>query len=332
MSVTDDRDSHRVTSVHVLLGVLIAGVAVQGVLRAYVHSNPRLQVATTIFVSIFVQAIPFVALGTVVSGAIAAFVSPGVLRKVLPRNEVAAVGVASVAGMALPGCECGAVPVSRRLVEKGAPVAAAVAFLLAAPAINPVVLVSTIVAFPGEPAIVVSRFCGSVLTAVCMGLIWSRFGRAEWIVARARARLHTHETDSRWETFVEAIRHDLLQSGAFLVVGAAASALLHLYVPASFYDSLARHLVLSIASMALLAVVLALCSEADAFVAASMSALPLLPRLVFLVVGPAVDVKLFAMQVGTFGPRFAIRFAPTTLLVAVACATVVGSIALGGVR
>jgi uncharacterized protein len=84
--------------------------------------------------------------------------------------------------------------------------------------------------------------------------------------------------------------------------------------------------------MALLAVVLALCSEADAFVASSLTALPLLPRLVFLVVGPAVDVKLFAMQAGMFGRRFAVRFAPATFVVATLTATVVGYVVLGGAR
>jgi uncharacterized membrane protein YraQ (UPF0718 family) len=84
----------------------------------------------------------------------------------------------------------------------------------------------------------------------------------------------------------------------------------------------------AIVNMALLAVVLALCSEADAFVAASLTMLPLLPRLVFLVVGPAVDVKLFAMQAGMFGRSFAMRFAPATFVVAALAATAVGSLVL----
>jgi uncharacterized membrane protein YraQ (UPF0718 family) len=88
--------------------------------------------------------------------------------------------------------------------------------------------------------------------------------------------------------------------------------------------------VLGIVVMALLAVVLAICSEADAFVAASLSALPLLPRLVFLVVGPAVDVKLIALQVGTFGKTFALRFAPLVFTVAVVSGTAAGLVLLGG--
>ena len=110
----------------------------------------------------------------------------------------------------------------------------------------------------------------------------------------------------------------------------AAAAALHVVVPRWVFENLAAHLVLGVVVMAALAVVLALCSEADAFVAASMTMVPLLPRLVFLVVGPAVDVKLFAMQAGMFGRAFAARFAPTTLLVATASACAVGLFVLRG--
>jgi uncharacterized membrane protein YraQ (UPF0718 family) len=81
--------------------------------------------------------------------------------------------------------------------------------------------------------------------------------------------------------------------------------------------------------MAVLAVVLSLCSEADAFVAASLTMVPLVPRLAFLVVGPAVDIKLFAMQSGMFGRAFALRFAPATLVVATVAATAIGVLVLG---
>ncbi len=108
-----------------------------------------------------------------------------------------------------------------------------------------------------------------------------------------------------------------------------AAAALHVLVPAWVYEHLAGQIVLGIAVMAVLAVVLALCSEADAFVAASLSMLPLLPRLVFLVVGPAIDIKLFAMQAGMFGRAFAIRFAPVTFAVAVLAGTGVGMLVLG---
>jgi hypothetical protein len=98
------------------------------------------------------------------------------------------------------------------------------------------------------------------------------------------------------------------------------------------FEHLATRMVLGIAAMAVLAVILALCSEADAFVASSLSMLPLLPRLVFLVVGPAVDVKLAAMQAGMFGRAFAARFGPATFVVATVIATATGVLVLGGAR
>jgi uncharacterized membrane protein YraQ (UPF0718 family) len=286
--------------------------------------TPALRTAATVFVAVCVQAMPFLVLGVLVSAAIAAFVPAELLRKVFPRNETAAVGVAGVAGIALPGCECASVPVAGRLMRHGVPVPAAVAFLLAAPAVNPVVLVATAVAFRTAPVMVPARLVASLLTSFAMGWLWSRFGRPEWIVRRAVAALPEHAGRSRCAVFTETARADLLDAGGFLVVGAVASAAFNVLLPRSWLPAVGGHALVAVPVLAVLAVVLALCSEADAFVAASMSALPLLPRLVFLVVGPAVDLKLIALQAGMFGRRFVARFAPATFVVAIGCALLVG--------
>ena len=127
-----------------------------------------------------------------------------------------------------------------------------------------------------------------------------------------------------WKVFVTTMLGDFTQAAGFLVLGAAAAATFKTLVPAQIMETIGGSLLLSIALMALLAVVLALCSEADAFVAASFSTIPLVGKLVFLTVGPAVDVKLAAMQAGVFGRRFAVRFAPLTFAVAVLVGTAVG--------
>jgi uncharacterized membrane protein YraQ (UPF0718 family) len=220
------------------------------------------------------------------------------------------------------------VPVARRLIGQGVPDSAALTFLLAAPAINPVVLVSTAVAFPGEPRMVLARCVGSLATACVMGWIWQRVGRAEWIAERARRAAPQATGGGRWAVLAETARHDLVAAGGFLVLGALAAATLSVLVPPAWMDALAGQLLLAVLVMAVLAVVLALCSEADAFVVAALSMLPLLPRLVFLVVGPAVDVKLIALQAGTFGRAFAARFAPATFVVAVLCAVGAGAVLL----
>jgi uncharacterized membrane protein YraQ (UPF0718 family) len=314
----------------VLLASLIALALAAGAMSAFVNGHADVSVAATVFCGVFVQALPFLVLGVVISGLIAAFLSADRLARGLPRRPAVAVAVAGVGGAALPGCECGSVPVARRLFGDGGSGAAALTFMLSAPAINPVVLVATAVAFPGQPAMVFARCAASLITAITMGLLWQRWGRDEWVTRRLPT---PHATGaSRWEVFIEAARHDFLQAASYLVLGAAAAALLRVALPPWLFQHIAGHLILGVLTMAVLAVVLALCSEADAFVAASLTMLPLLPRLVFLVVGPAVDVKLSAMQAGMFGRAFAIRFGPATFVVATVVATVVGLVAFGGVR
>lgn len=319
-----------ITSLEILCVLLILAVVFQGNV-ASILDVPKLRTASTVFVAVCVQALPFLVLGVVLSGAIAAYVPASALRKALPRKQVLAVPVAGVAGVALPGCECASVPVSRRLIQQGVPASAALAFLLAAPAVNPIVLVATSVAFPGRGDVVLARFVGSLLTSIVMGWLWARFGKLEWMAERALRRLPEQTEGPRWKVFVEAVRHDLVSSGGFLVIGGVTAALMNVYIDQQWLNTISGNIVLGVILMALLAVILAICSEADAFVAASLSMLPLLPRLVFLVVGPVVDVKLIALQAGTFGRSFAFRFAPITFVVATVCAVATGLVIFGGV-
>jgi uncharacterized membrane protein YraQ (UPF0718 family) len=217
------------------------------------------------------------------------------------------------------------VPVAGALIRRGVAPAAAFAFLLASPAINPVVLVSTAIAFPDRPSMVLARFVASLATAVIVGWLWLRFGRPAWL---RPIRIADPHTDTGWPAFLASCRHDVVQAGGFLAIGALAAAALNVTVPPQWLDAVAARPLLSVLALAALAVVLSICSEADAFVAASLSQFSLTARLAFLVVGPMVDLKLFAMQAGTFGPRFATRFAPTTFAVAVIVSTGVGWVLL----
>ncbi len=318
----------RPAPVWVIAALMVAFALVGSTLRSAVYDSTALSTAGTVFAGIFVQALPFLALGVVLSALLATFVTPDRLSHWLPSRPSAAVVTAAVGGAALPGCECGSVPLARRLFGEGALGAAALTFMLAAPAINPIVVVSTVVAFPGMPEMVGARVGASLLTAIIMGLAWSRWGRSEWITRRLPT---TGASEGpRWRVFTETARHDFLTAASYLVVGATAAAAMHVLVPQWVFERLAGQLLIGVVVMAFLAVVLALCSEGDAFVAASLTMVPLVPRLVFLVVGPAIDIKLFAMQSGIFGRAFAIRFAPATFLVATVVATLVGVLTLGG--
>ncbi|RST13935.1 hypothetical protein E2C00_22540 [Streptomyces sp. WAC05374] len=294
-----------------------------GALALPVLNHPGFRAWQTVCVALTVQALPFLLLGTIVSGAVNAFVPARVFSRALPRNPALAVPVAGAAGVVLPGCECASVPVAGSLIRRGVTPAAAFAFLLSAPAVNPVVLVSTAVAFPGQPGMVAARLVASLVTAATMGWLWLKWGRAEWLSMPARHTGH-RAGHSRWEEFRLGFQHDFLHAGGFLVVGAMAAATFNVLVPRSVLDAFAGSPWLSVLFLAALAIVLAVCSEADAFVAASLTGFSPTARLTFMVVGPMVDVKLIALQAGTFGRAFAVRFSAATAVVAVACACLTG--------
>ncbi|GLY08125.1 permease [Actinoplanes sp. NBRC 101535] len=317
-------DSWRIGSLEWLAVVLVLLLLVRDRLAGWL-SGPGLQTWATVFVSVMVQAVPFLVFGVVLSAVIAVFVPRSFWARALPSHPVLAVPAAGVAGVVLPGCECGSVPIAGSLIRRGVTPAAALAFLLAAPAINPIVLTATVIAFPGRPEMAVARGLASLVVAVAMGWLWLRLGKAEWIKLPHRPDL---DDTSKARAFWAACRHDVMHAGGFLVVGAAAAATINVVIPGAWLQKLAEDPIVSILVLATLAVLLSICSEADAFVAASLTQFSLTSRLVFLVVGPMVDLKLISMQAGVFGRRFMVRFAPATFVAAILVGTAVGTVML----
>src|SRR5437764_7271496 len=167
----------------------------------------------TVFVAVVVQALPFLVLGVLLSAWLAVFVPPSVFTRALPKRPALAVPVAGMAGAVLPGCECASVPVASALVRRGVTPSAALAFLLSAPAINPVVLTATAVAFPGNPRMVLARFAASLLVACVMGWLWQRLGRPDWLRPPAH---QSFDGLGKGAAFWASVRHDVVHAGGFL--------------------------------------------------------------------------------------------------------------------
>ncbi len=311
---------------------LLLVVAYSGAFGRVVASE-RMENWATVFLSLMLQAMPFLVLGVVVSAAVSTLVPTAWFERALPKSPVLAVPAAGAFGALLPGCECSAVPVAGRLMQRGVPQAAALTFLLASPAINPVVVVATSVAFPNQPMMVLARFLASFVAAVTVGLLWQRFASPEILSARITRLVEHHRHDDntpKVRAFANVAIADFTQAGGYLVLGAMLVATFQALIPSTTLDRFGGDGIVPILTLAALAVVLSICSEADAFVAASLSRFSLTARLVFLTVGPMVDLKLVALQSGTFGRRFTQRFAPLTFLVCVASGVAVGQILLGG--
>lgn len=295
-----------------LLAITLTGASLRSVL-----DDEAFRTWCTMFVAVVVQSAPFLLGGVLLSGVISRFLTEATLQRLLPKNPVAAVPVAGLAGVGLPGCECAAVPIADGLIRRGLRPALALTFLLAAPAINPAVIVSTAVAFPGNHAMVLARVLASLASAVLVG--WWCLARGDALRLRRGQAGHDHQG-----SFLAACRHDFIYAGGFLVLGAMIAAAINTFVPRDIVASVAGQGVLSVLLMAIFAFLAALCSESDAFVAASLTAFSDTAKLVFLVVGPAMDIKLAAMESGQFGFAFARQFVPVVLVVAVGLASLVG--------
>jgi uncharacterized protein len=290
---------------------------------------PQVPTFLLIFASLLIEALPFIVLGAVVSAAIEVFVPASAFARLARLPRPLQMPVAGLGGFAFPVCECGSVPVARRLLAKGLSPAAAITFMLASPILNPVVLASTAVAYRGRAAfwpMLLGR--AGLGLAVAMAVGWVMAGRSREELLRGAESPgpgHVHQpavsgTD-RWPRFFGQLAGDFVLLARYLVIGAAVAAALQTFVPQSVIGSVAEVPVLGVAALMALAGVLSLCSESDAFVAASFVQFGVGAQLGFLVFGPMVDTKLAFLYAGSFGARFA-----RTAAVVVAGVTLAGAL------
>jgi len=313
------------------------------------------------------ETIPFLLLGTLVSSIIHVFVPDTVLRRIFPRNRILSILVALVAGAFVPICECGTVPLAKRLHEKGLPLSTAAAFLVAAPLANPMTIVSTYFAFEGGPvpmflyragfglgaafiiALIVeslSRRNGGPATASGSAAATEK-SRLRLLAAGAMPRgrgltlrpprmpsVSDRRPDifSRLAAVLDHTSSDFLDSARFLIAGISAAALVRALLPAAAVAGSLQHRLPAIGVGAISAYTLSLCSSADAFVARSLFAPVSYPAaLVFLMLGPMIDLKN-SILLARFVPlrRLAIFIAIIVIVcaaVALAASSFVGGLA-----
>jgi uncharacterized membrane protein YraQ (UPF0718 family) len=336
--IAEDRSSAvaspRTRSVSPRTALLVAGLLVAAALGLRLADPQRVEWVRTylvIFGSLLVQALPFVMLGALAASLVEVFVPIGSLERLGRLPRPLQLPAAALAGLAFPICECGSVPVARRLAQRGLMPSAAVTFMLAAPVINPVVIASTFVAYRGRSTtwtMVGGRFLLGMLVAIAVGWVIGNRSTDELLKPNPQ---ETHEhpmrlerPEARWRRFFVHLGNDFLFMGRYLILGVTIAAAIQTFLPASALTSVAGVPVLSIVVMMALAAALSLCSESDAFVAASFVQFGPAAQLAFLVSGPMVDAKLVALYGGTFRRGFV-----RSVVIAVFATTLVGTMWLG---
>jgi uncharacterized protein len=292
-------------------GIVVAGLGLAGLaiaLRAVdFGALPGFQNFLLVFSSLLIEAVPFVLLGAVVSAGIEVLVPARVFERMALLPAPLQLPAGALAGVAFPVCECGSVPVARRLAAKGLSPAAAVTFMLAAPILNPVVIASTVIAYRGRDTMWVmvgGRALLGLVAAMAVG--WVVAGKSKGTIFRPAADSEEGHAahESKLAAFFSHLSGDFVFMGRYLVLGAAVAAALQTFVPQTVLGSVADTPIIALVSMMGLAFVLSLCSESDAFVAASFVQFGPGAQLAFLVFGPMLDTKLGFLYSATFDRSF----------------------------
>lgn len=289
----------------------------------------QLQIFNTIFISILIQAFPFMLIGIFVSAAMEVFAPDEFVVRIFPSRFGLGFLTAMFAGLLFPVCECAIVPVTTRLVKKGVALPIAVTFMLSAPIINPIVIVSTLYAFPGQPQVALFRVTFGLMIALLVGLTLFLFdaGNGALLSGHKSGSCHCHDhcccnapedadhvDDPAARTLPQKIRMMFLHAGEeffgvgrYLVLGAFLTSLIQVLVPRAWFSSLSETSGLPLLIMMAMAFLFSACSTSDAFIAKSFTGRFSLGVIMgFLVFGPMMDVKNILMLLASFKKKFVV--------------------------
>jgi uncharacterized membrane protein YraQ (UPF0718 family) len=277
------------------------------------------------------EAIPFILLGVIISGLIQSFITERWIARIMPKNRFLASLFGCSVGILFPACECGIVPITRRLLNKGVPLNAGIAFMLTGPIVNPIVLFSTFIAFGNDWRMVAIRAGMALVVSLTVAYLFPALPLRDAPASnpatddvpappKKRAPLHRR----LWSVLVHAV-DEFFSVGKYLVLGAFIAACMQTFIPTSSLLQIGSNPVMATLVMMALAFTMSLCSEADAFIASSFRGMFSIGSIsAFLVFGPMIDIKNTLMLLGSFRTKFVV-----VLIALVSVCTFAGSLIVG---
>lgn len=291
----------------------------------------RAQDGLTLAISVLIESLPFVVLGVVLSIVVQVWVPPGLIERWMPRAAWARRAVLSLLGMIVPVCECGNVPFARGLLMRGFSVPETMTFLIAAPIVNPIVIITTHQAFGFSDGILIARLVGGYLIANLIGWLYSRHPSPDALLTdrfRDTCELVVHEPGGKGRRSIAQFVVELRAVMPALVIGSALAGAVQVLIPRETLVAIGSNPALSIVAMMALAMVVAICSNVDSFFALSFASTFTPGAIVaFLLVGPLVDVKMLALMRTTFTTRTLAGIVVVVILSSFAIGTVVNLLA-----
>ncbi|WP_251860019.1 permease [Clostridium sp. Marseille-Q2269] len=305
----------------ILMLLLFLSICISIILSSIYHIS-FIDNFSTIFSSIILESIPFVLISSLTSALIQVFVSEEFITKIIPKNKLLSFLAASLMGFIFPVCECAIVPITKRLIKKGVPVEIAFTFMLSVPIVNPIVLLSTYYAFYSKPSIFILRSILGIIVPICIGFLISKtINSKNSIIKESYYEYYNlcncgcsynnnnfYINNSKFKTVLEHTIKELFNICKYLILGAFVSTLFQLTISKQSILPIGKNSISSILIMMILAFILSICSEADAFIASTfLNQFTLGSIISFLILGPMIDIKNALMLFGNFKKTIVIR-------------------------
>lgn len=250
-----------------------------------------------ILLSIFIEGIPFLLIGSILSGIAHIYLKREKVAKLLQSHNILSYFGAILLGCIIPVCECGNIPFTKKLISKGVPVSVATTFLLSAPVCNPIVFFATLSAFPAEPKIAILRVALTIFIAVTIGYFLSFFDKGDIIKSTVLEELSAPETEVSITKAFSIAKSDFKSMITIFFIGALIATVIQLGIQRDFVLTLSETPFLSIIAMMGLAFIVSICSNVDSFFALSYAQVfPQYSIIAFLVLGPMLDIKSIPMM------------------------------------
>lgn len=294
---------------------------------------PKLQLFSLFSVSVFLEAAPYLLFGALLSSLFEVFVPEEAINSWIPKRRRFGLLLGLTMGIVFPTCECGIIPIIKKMIQKKVPNYIAVTYMLAAPVINPVVLFSTYVAFRGNWHMVLARVIIVSIVALCAGSYFAftkevHLLRANIETEPDRGCGHHHGDKNEHQSKIGAVlshtANDFLEMGKYLIIGCFAASFFTVFFPKGIIPMFETSTIAAIVFMMALAALLSICATADAFIAASFAGMPFAAQMAFVTLGPMFDLKLLSMYLGTFNRKYVWR-----IILAILCLTFALNFLLG---
>ncbi len=258
-----------------------------------------------IFVSIFLESLPFLLLGSLISSIIENYVSNDTIAKLIPKNKILGTIAGIFCGFFLPACDCAVIPISKRLFQKGVPINVVISFMLASPIINPVVLLATYNAFyKTNPHMFWYRLIYGIIIAFIIGYIMGLiFDKKDVVKPSLECECHHHH-----KGIISVLEHtgiDLYEVLKYLIVGALIASLIQALLPQNVLAIFHNNNILSVLILMVFAYLISLCSTSDAFIGKTFTNIFTNNSIMaYLLLGPMIDIKNTIVLLGNYKRNF----------------------------